>query len=233
MPKPIEGYVEPLRRSRRAASRAVDRIRSGELGPEEVDFCDLLFGQVKPEAKLAELGLLDDGGLCDEMVGVMAARMRLMFDRHARHFELAEHLEAALLKVQAQNDREPPVKVGPVKDAARNERNNERVSARAASLLAMHLCQRAMYEALGNVLRDMVADQSDWSRDRNLAVGLVHAPMRMGDKHVEAADAAIEKLRRPHMAGRRRREPLDPAVLAESLRSMPEAGSSPRLEAAE
>lgn len=41
MPKPIEGYVEPLRRPRHAASRAVERIRSGELGSEEVDFSDL------------------------------------------------------------------------------------------------------------------------------------------------------------------------------------------------
>lgn len=41
MPKPIEGHVEPLRRSRHAASRAVERIRSGELGSEEVDFSDL------------------------------------------------------------------------------------------------------------------------------------------------------------------------------------------------
>lgn len=221
MPNPIDGYVEQVRRSRRTAARAVERMRSGELGPEEVDFCDLLFGQVKVEAKLAGLGLLDDGGLCDEMVAAMAHRLRLLFDQLAPFEELADRLKSVFPQVKEEFGREPPVKVDPVRDEARNDRNNERVVARAASLLAMHLCQRAMYEALGSVLRDMVADQSDWTANQKLLVGLVHSPLRLSAENVASADGAIERLRRPHLA-KRRRPPASASAVAAGFVAVPE-----------
>lgn len=213
MPNPIDGYVEPVRRSRRAAVRAVGRIEAGSLGPEEVDFCDLLFGQVGPEEKLAKLGLLDDGGHCDVLVAEARRALKEVFDAYAPVADLSKHLEAAFPRVKERLDRRPPVEVGsgPL-DAARNDRNNERVAARAAGVLAVHLCQRAMYEALGSVLRDLVSDQIAF-QEHGKVVAKVHGPLRMDREHVEASDVSIEKVRRPHLADRRvRPESFAPAL---------------------
>lgn len=202
MPNPIDGYVEPVRRSRRAAARAVERIAAGTLGHQEVDFCDMLFGQVRPEAKLAELGLLDDAGHCDVLVSQARKALKEVFEAHAPVADLARHLEGVFPLVKERLDRKPPVEAssGPV-DAARNERNNERVASRAAGVLAVHLCQRAMYEALGSVLRDLVANQIAF-QEQGKVVGKTHGPLRMDAKHIAAADVAIGRLRRPHLAGR-------------------------------
>jgi hypothetical protein len=58
-----------------------------------------------------------------------------------------------------------------------------------------------MYEALGSVLRELVANQLAF-QEQGKVVGKTHGPLRMDAKHVAAADVAIERLRRPHLAGR-------------------------------
>lgn len=202
VPHPVEGYVKQVHRSRRAAARAVERIEAGTLEPQEVDFCELLFGQVGPEEKLARLGLLDDGGLCDELVGVLRHRIKDAYEDFARDADLEKLLLERFPDVVRRNLQRPPAEVAPAADPQRRDRNDRRVEARAASLLAVHLCQRAMYEALGAVLRDLVLEQSQWAAGRMADAPRMHAPLKMDVRHVEEADAVIERLRREHLAGR-------------------------------
>lgn len=72
MPNPIDGHVEQFLRSR----WTVERMRLGELGREEVDVCDLLFSQIKPEATLADIGILDDGRLLDPELNALADSLK-------------------------------------------------------------------------------------------------------------------------------------------------------------
>lgn len=218
MPHPIDGFVEPVRRSRRAAARAVDRIAAGELGPEEVDFCDLLFGQVGPEAKLAGLGLLDDGGLCDAMVATMAHELRVILEEMSPLEDLEAMLRDRLTRLAAERAGDVPkgTSVAPAVDPERNARNNGRVVSRAASVLAVHLCQRAMHEAVGRVLREADAAQSAFTRDKVPTTLPVHGPLKLEEAQAASADAAIERLRRPHMADRRPRAAVPFEVVSRS-----------------
>ncbi|SIR35644.1 hypothetical protein [Bosea sp. TND4EK4] len=211
--------IEDVKRARRAAMRSVDLIDAGAMNPQEVDFARMLFGETQAEERLAPFGLLDDGGILDGLVRRIEAMVLLEYERFRPVAALADHIEIRLLELQAERDDKaergelalpkgmPRHSPRPErKDTAeRNARNSRQAAAR---LLAVHLSQRALYEGLGRALETLVARQmaGEFPKDPvaadKIGLPLGHGPIAMGAEHVAAADVAIARLRKPHMADR-------------------------------
>lgn len=209
--------IEDVKRARRAAIRSVDLIASGAMGEQEVDFARMLFGETQAEERLAPFGLLDDGGILDGLVRRVEMLTVTEYERFRPVAALAERIEARLLELQAERDQKAergelslpnglPRKVPRAERKDVAERNARTSRQAAARLLAVHLSQRALYEGLNRALETLVARQmtGDFPKDPAAAAAmrlpLGHGPIAMGAGHVAAADVAIARLRKPHMA---------------------------------
>lgn len=214
--------VEEVKRARRAAVRSVDMIRDGSLAEQEVDFARMLFGETAAEERLAPFGLLDDGGILDDLVGRVRQLILLEYDRHRPVAELSDRIEARFLELQRVRDEKAQLgevalpagmprhapRPGREDVAERNARTSRRASAR---LLAVHLTQRALYEALNLALVELVRRQAAGEVPKSLEdptakyQALGHGPIAMGAEHVASADVAISRMRKEHMADHPRR----------------------------
>lgn len=210
--------VEEVKRARRAAVRSVEMIRDGSLAEQEVDFARMLFGETAAEEKLAAFGLLDDGGILDNLVRRVETMILFEYQRHRPVAALAEQIEQRLLDLQ--RDRAEAAEKGDMvlpnglprkvprpgrEDVAeRNARTSRSANAR---LLAVHLAQRALYEGLNLALAELVRRQAAGETPRTLKDSeemracLGHGPLAMGPDHVASAEVAINRLRKAHMAG--------------------------------
>ncbi|MFC5506635.1 hypothetical protein [Bosea massiliensis] len=210
--------VEEVKRARRAAVRSVEMIRDGSLAEQEVDFARMLFGETAAEEKLAAFGLLDDGGILDNLVRRVETMILFEYQRHRPVAALAEQIEQRFIELQRVRDEkaqrgEVALPAGMPRHAPRPERRdvaerNARTSRSAnARLLAVHLAQRALYEGLNLALAELVRRQAAGETPRTLKDSeemracLGHGPLAMGPDHVASAEVAINRLRKAHMAG--------------------------------
>lgn len=215
--------IEEVKRARRAAMRSVDLVMSGSLGEQEVDFARMLFGETAAEERLAAFGFLDDGGILDHLVRRIEFMVLREYERHRPVAALAERIEARIKELQdaradaaergdlsSLNGLPRKVPRPERKDVA--ERNARTSRQAAARLLAAHLSQRALYEGFNLAVQEMVRRQSAGEYPKDPAVAedwskpLGHGPIAMGDGHVAAADVAIARLRKPHLADARIRD---------------------------
>jgi hypothetical protein len=221
----MKGFEE-VKLARRAAIRAVQLMDAGAMADEEVDLCRMLFGETSAEERLAPFGLLDDGGLCNEIVDQVAADVVIRFEAQAPVEALAGRISDRLLELQRQRAEkaergEVDLPKGMVRKvpapgredvAERNARTSRNANAR---LLAVHLAQRAIYEGMARGFAELVRrqvsgrygkgrpDEVERARDA-VDVGLFtlgHGPLAMGETHVAAADVAISRMRKEHLAG--------------------------------
>lgn len=200
--------VDAVRVVRRAAARAVQRIDAGEVSEREVDFSRMLFGETVAEERLAALGLLDHGGICDALEARVHLSLFMDFEELGKVDELAAHLEARFEQVREERAEEAEADLPnglPRKVAAPERRdvaalNAARSRKANARILAVHLLQRAMYQGMSRAFAEMVRQQSAGQ----LAAEQMHGPIAMGERHVLAADVVIERLRKVHLA----QEPL-------------------------
>lgn len=214
--------IDEVRRARRAVVRSVSRMAAGELGHQEVDVARMLFGETAAEEKLANFGLLDDGGLLDRLVYRIFDAVVEEYDGFAPVAELSDRIEDRILELQRGRAEAAergdlvlpnglPRKVprpGREDVAERNARTSRRASAR---LLAVHLAQRALYEGLNMGLAELVRRQAagevprsvepDVEKGKLRIRALGHGSIAMGPDHVASADAAISRMRKEHMAG--------------------------------
>lgn len=197
--------VDAVRVARRAAARAVQRIDAGEISEREIDFARVLFGETAAEEKLAAIGLLDHGGICDALEARVHLSLYMDFEELGKVNELAAHLEARFKQVREERAEKAEADLpngllrkvaapGREDVAARNAERSRKANAR---ILAVHLLQRSMYQAMSRVFAELVREQSAGQ----LAADQMHGPIAMGERHVLAADAAIERLRKAHLAG--------------------------------
>jgi hypothetical protein len=202
----VDAVRKHVRKARLTAQRVVQRTAAGTLGRHEVDVAGLLFGHSAVEAKLARHGLLEDGGHCDALVSELSAVIASYYRTLAPVDALAGEIAARLNALRARPDPFPSRKPAAASTRDRAERIEAQARASAARLLAVHLCQRAMYEAVDEVVRGFVAAQMDGLAEDRHAHGLV----AMGPAQVEDADEVIDKVRRGHAADRPVRRPVTP-----------------------
>jgi len=201
--------VDYVREARWAAQRADELMASGRLGPHDVDFVELLFGIRRAEVRMAERGCLDDGGLCDDFVAELTQRLKVCYEAMAPVEALAKDLESRFAKEAARIPPQLDQKV----PTERSERNRAKRREGAARLLAVHLCQRAMYEALGCALRAMVSDQASG----RAAESLMHPRLSPDARQVEATDWALTKVRKDHFSERPARPDVAPRLYRDAL----------------
>lgn len=221
--------IEEVKVVRRAAIRAVQLMDANALGEQEVDLCRLLFGASSIEEKLIPFGFLDDGGICDHVAEQISIDVVTKFEFYSVVSKLADRISDQLLELQRQRTEKaergevdlPPGMSRKVPAPGREDvaERNARTSRNAnARLLAVHLAQRAIYEGMARGFAELVRRQSagvygkgrpneaEYARDGLEAAmfRLGHGSLAMSDKHVTAADIAIAKMRKPHLAGRSR-----------------------------